>query len=78
MTRVVNREDFDETVSTKLEPGDAAIGSRDPHGFEFGRIEGAHEVQGEDADCSGVTEDRYSSAAMLVDDLVQFLTCAIE
>ena len=78
MARIVDGEHSDEAVVTQFKSRDAAVGARDPDGFEFRSVEGAHQMKCEDADGSGVTEDRDLAAAILDDDLVEFLPRAVE
>lgn len=78
MAGVVEGFDADESAVLDGEAGDAAVGGGEPDGFQVGRVEGAHEVEGEDADCSGVTKDCDLAAAICSDDLVQFLPGAVQ
>jgi len=78
MAGVVNTKDAHKPIIPQLESRNAAVRARDPHGFEFRRVEGAHEVQCEDADRAGVTEDCDLPAAISFDDLVQLFSRAIE
>ena len=78
MTRIVDCKHANKAIVAQLEPCDAAIAGGDPDGFEFRRIESAHQVQREDADRSGVTEDRDLATSMLVDDRVEFFSRSIE
>src|SRR6185503_40874 len=48
------------------------------HGLQFGGVEGAHEVEGQDADGAGVTEDHDSSAAVCGNDFVELVTGAVQ
>src|SRR5690349_7202059 len=57
VSRVVDRQHAHETIITQLEPRDRAVRVADPDGPQLGGVERAHQVQREDADRAGVTED---------------------
>ena len=78
MAGIVDIEHPHESIVTQLEPCDAAVCARDPDGLEFGGVEGAHEVKGQNADGAGVAEDCDLAAAVLFDDVVELLASAIE
>ena len=78
MTGIVDIEHPHETIFTQFKSRDAAVPTRDPDGLELGGVEGAHEMKGQDADRSGVAENHDASAAIRGNDLVEFVSRAIE
>ena len=78
MAGVVDIKHPHESIVTQLESRDAAVGTRDPDGLELGGVERAHEVKGQDADGAGVAEHGDLAAAMLIDNRVKLLYCAVE
>jgi hypothetical protein len=68
---VVDTKDADKAIITQLEARNAAVCSCNPDWLEFRRIERAHQVQYQDADCSGVSEEHNASAFVLLDCVVK-------
>lgn len=78
MAGVVKSEDANEAIVPEFETCYATVRTRDPDGFEFGCIEGAHQMQSQDADRAGVTKDSDLAATVSRDDLVELFTRTIE
>src|SRR6185503_6383195 len=78
MARIVHIQNSHKTVLTQLKPGDTAIRTRDPYRLEFGCVEGAHQVERQNTNRSGVTEDCNLAAGVFRDDFVKLLPPAVE
>lgn len=78
MTRVVDGRDADEAVCVEVEAGDAAVGGSNPDGAQGRSVERAHQVEGENADGSGVGEDGDRFIPVLFDNAVGCAPRAVE
>ncbi len=65
------REDAHEAIVAQIETRNPAICGGDPDGLQIRRVERAHQMQYQNADGSGVSEERDAPAAMLFDGLVE-------